>query len=100
MFVITVILTLFVRCKHEILTINYDNPNQKLGFVRYNREFAITVIVITEFDCRSKISCIDGPFYQCVYLIWAIHVLPLSKKLMFNTKQSKMTQKNYLATLI
>ncbi len=31
--------------------INYAKPNQKLGFVRYNREFAITVIVITEFDC-------------------------------------------------
>ncbi len=31
--------------------VNYAKPNQKLGFVRYNREFAITVIVITEFDC-------------------------------------------------
>ncbi len=51
LFVVTVILTLFVHYKHEILMINYDKPNQKLGFVRYNRELAITVIVITEFDC-------------------------------------------------
>ncbi len=28
--------------------VNYAKPNQKLGFVR---EFAITLIVITEFDC-------------------------------------------------
>ncbi len=34
--------------------VNYAEPNQKLGFVRYNREFAITVIVITEFDCIMK----------------------------------------------
>ncbi len=34
----------------------YPKPNQKLGFVRYNREFAITVIVITEFDCTFKQS--------------------------------------------
>jgi hypothetical protein len=51
LFVVTVILILFVRCKHEILMINYAKPNQKLDFVRYNCEFAITVIVITEFDC-------------------------------------------------
>ncbi len=30
---------------------NYAKPNQKLGFDRYNREFAITVIIIIEFDC-------------------------------------------------
>ncbi len=28
-------------------------PNQKVDVVRCNREFVITVIVITEFDCRS-----------------------------------------------
>jgi hypothetical protein len=55
MFVITVILIIFVRYKHEILTKNYAKPNQKLAFVHYNREFAITVIVITEFDC----NCFD-----------------------------------------
>ncbi len=54
MFVITVILTLFVRYKHEILRIHYAKPNQELGFVRCNREFAITVIVITEFDCNFE----------------------------------------------
>jgi hypothetical protein len=53
LFVITVILTFFVRYKHEILMINYAKPNQKLGFVLYKREFALTVIVITEFDCNS-----------------------------------------------
>jgi len=37
--------------KHEILCINYAKPNQASRFVRYNRVFAITVIVITEFDC-------------------------------------------------
>ncbi len=55
LFVITVILTLFVRYNHEILMANYAKPNQKLAFVRYNREFAITVIVITEFDCTLTI---------------------------------------------
>ncbi len=55
LFVITVILILFVRYNNEILMVNYAKPNQKLGFVRYNREFAITVIVITEFNCIWKI---------------------------------------------
>jgi hypothetical protein len=31
----------------------YAKPNQKDKVVRYNREFVITVIVITEFDCRN-----------------------------------------------
>jgi hypothetical protein len=56
LFNITVNLILFVRYNHEILMINYAKPNQKLGFVRYNRKFAITVIVITEFDYNDKIS--------------------------------------------
>ncbi len=51
LFVITVILTLLVCYKDEIVMINYAKPNQKLGVVRYNRGFAIAVIVITEFDC-------------------------------------------------
>jgi hypothetical protein len=33
-----VILILFVRYNHEILMVNYAKPNQKLGFVRYNRD--------------------------------------------------------------
>ncbi len=51
LFVITLILIIFVRYKHEILMINYAKPNLKLAFVRYNCEFAKTVIVIIEFDC-------------------------------------------------
>ncbi len=43
-----------VRYKHEILLENDAKPNQELKSVRYNREFVITVIVITEFDCSSK----------------------------------------------
>ncbi len=63
MFVITVILILFVRYNHEISMVNYAKPNQKLGFVRYTREFAITVIVITEFDCNKNeiVEKIDYP---------------------------------------
>ncbi len=45
-----------MRYKHDISMINYAKPNQELSFVRYNREFAITVIVITEFDCMQKHS--------------------------------------------
>ncbi len=51
LFVITVIFQKIVRYKHEILLKNDANPNQEVIFVRYNREFVITVIVITEFDC-------------------------------------------------
>ena len=40
-----------VRYKHEILLINDAKPNQYVHLVRYNREFVITVIVITEFHC-------------------------------------------------
>jgi hypothetical protein len=31
--------------------IKYAKPNQEVEVVRYNREFVVTVIVITEFDC-------------------------------------------------
>ncbi len=31
--------------------VNYAKPNQNVDVVRYNREFAITVIVIIELDC-------------------------------------------------
>ncbi len=54
LFVITVILILIVRYNHDILMVNYAKPNQKLGFVLYNREFAITMIVITEFECNVQ----------------------------------------------
>jgi len=62
LFVIAVILKIFVCSKHEILLIKDAEPNQQLHFVRYNREFVITVIVITEFDCRIVgINCKNNP---------------------------------------
>ena len=51
MFVIAVISIIAVRHKHELLSIKDARPNQEVKFVRYNREFVITVIVITEFGC-------------------------------------------------
>jgi hypothetical protein len=51
LFVITVNWVIFVRYNHEISLVNYAKPNQEIDFVRYNLEFVITVIVITEFDC-------------------------------------------------
>jgi len=48
-----VISTYFVCYNREILLIKYAKPNQTTQFVRYNRVFVITVIVITEFDCMS-----------------------------------------------
>jgi hypothetical protein len=41
----------FVRYNHEIFPTNHTKPNQRTHFVRYNRVFVVTVIVITEFDC-------------------------------------------------
>ncbi len=52
LFVIAVNIKTFVRYKHEILLNKYAKPNQKAQVVRYNREFVITVIVITEFNCK------------------------------------------------
>ena len=51
LFVIPVNLNNFVRYNHEISLRKDAKPNQELDFVRYNREFVITVIVITEFAC-------------------------------------------------
>ncbi len=53
MFVITVNWAIFERYNHEISLVNYARPNQEIDFVRYNREFVITVIIITEFDCTQ-----------------------------------------------
>jgi hypothetical protein len=47
---------IFVRYSHEISLVKYAKPNQEIDFVRYNREFVITVIVITEFDCIWKLK--------------------------------------------
>ena len=54
LYVITVISYNFVRYNHEIHSIKYAKSNQMTHFVRYNRVFVITVIVITEFDCTSN----------------------------------------------
>ena len=56
LFVITAISRNFVRYNNEILLIKYAKPNQTAHFVHYNREFVITVIVITEFDCSSIVD--------------------------------------------
>ena len=53
MFVIAVKLGKLVRYIHEIILIKHAKPNQVCYFVRYNRVFVITVIVITELDCIS-----------------------------------------------
>ncbi len=50
----------FIRYKHEISLVNYAKPNQNTEFVRYNREFVITVSVITEFDCISDLNPIEN----------------------------------------
>ncbi len=52
---------------HEISLIKDAKPNQEVDFVRYNREFVITVIVITEFDCKLKSK--DSLFEVCIILI-------------------------------
>jgi len=37
--------------KHEISLLKYAEPNQVIVIVRYNREFVIAVIVITDLGC-------------------------------------------------
>jgi hypothetical protein len=41
-----------VRYIHEILLIKPAKPNLVCYFVRYNRVFVMTLIVLTEFDGR------------------------------------------------
>jgi hypothetical protein len=48
------LLLFFVRYKHQISLVNYAKPNQNVEVVHYNREFVITVIVKTEFDCSQN----------------------------------------------
>ena len=43
-----------VSYKHETSLVKDTKPNQEVELVCYNREFVITVIVITEFDCSFK----------------------------------------------
>ncbi len=56
MFAITVKFGKVVRYIHEIFLIKHAEPNQVCYFVRYNRVFVITVIVITELDCIVNIG--------------------------------------------
>jgi hypothetical protein len=48
--------------------VKYAEPNQKLGFVSYNREFSITVIVLIEFDCIQKVYLKSLPCFQTNFL--------------------------------
>ncbi len=56
LFPITVISDYFVCYNREILLIKYAKPNETTQFVRYNRVFVITMIVITEFDCICNLK--------------------------------------------
>ncbi len=42
-----------VHYYHETLLIKHAEPYQATHFVRYNRVFVVTVIVITELDCNN-----------------------------------------------
>jgi len=55
-FVIAVKFGKVVRYIHEIILIKHAKPNQVGCFVCYSRVFVISVIVITEFDCRPQVS--------------------------------------------
>jgi len=80
-----VILNISVRYKHEISLIKGAKPNKKLDIVRYNREFVITVIVITEFDCTCYLSIIfyHVNFNRIIVIIVKMHnvTLPLALNL-------------------
>ncbi len=52
----------------------YAKPNQKFAFVRYNREFAITVIVITKFDYLLKLSNFEKSSLYRVTTTVCIHL--------------------------
>ncbi len=52
LFVVTVNLKYSVCYSRETLLEKHAKPNQPTQYVCHNRVFVITVIVITEFDCR------------------------------------------------
>ncbi len=56
MFVIAVKFGKAVRYIHEIYLGKHAKSNKGCYFVRYNRVFVITVIVITEFDYMSNLQ--------------------------------------------
>ena len=72
-FVITVNFRKFVRYNHETLLIKHAKPNQAKYFVRYNRVFVVTMIVITELDIISKLLLI----YQSYSSILLINYIKL-----------------------
>ncbi len=39
----------YVRYRHQISLVKDAKPNQEVEVVHYNREFVVTVIVITKF---------------------------------------------------
>ncbi len=55
LFVVTVNLKYSVCYNREILLGKHAKPNQSTHYVRNNRIFVITVIVITEFDSMCKV---------------------------------------------
>jgi hypothetical protein len=55
LFVIAVKIQFFARYKHEISLNKYGKTYQKVQVIRYNCDFVITVMVITEFDSRFKL---------------------------------------------
>ncbi len=57
---------IYVRYKHEISLVSYAKPDQMMDVVRYNREFVITVIFITEFDCITK-TFVEEEKYLLLY---------------------------------
>jgi hypothetical protein len=50
LFVIAVHFQTLVCYNYEICLLQHTEPNQATLFVRYNRVYVITVIVVTEFD--------------------------------------------------
>ena len=72
MFVIAVKNVKVVRYNHEIILIKHAKPNQVCYYVRYNRVFVITVIVITEFDCMLFLFLMTptrNPNYNLSHLV-------------------------------
>ena len=67
LFVVTVNFKYSVRYNREILLGKHAKPNQLTQFVRNNRVFVITVIVITEFDCIVNVNLQEKGYQICEY---------------------------------
>ncbi len=55
--------------------VKWAKPNQKLHFVRYNREFAVTVIVITEFDWLRVKRKYRAAFLYCTKFFFTCNLV-------------------------